>query len=78
MLENKKIEQAKAEFIQLIEAKQHTNEANYYLARIADSEQKINEALDYYVNVQSSSHFDASLERSSYLMAHNDRLDEML
>ena len=78
MLENKKIEQAKVEFIQLIEAKQHTNEANYYLARIADSEQKVNEAIDYYVNVQSSSHFDASLERSSYLMAHNDRLDEML
>lgn len=78
MLENKKIELAKNEFIQLIEAKQHTNEANYYLARIADSEQKVNEAIDYYLNVKPSSHYDASLERSCYLMAHNDRLDEML
>ena len=78
MLENQKVEEATETFNLLIEAQQHSNEANYYLARIADSEGKIDKAIEHYQQVKSGVHYELSLERSSYLMLHNDRKEEML
>lgn len=78
MLENKKVEEASAAFEQLIESNQHANEAYYYLARIADSQGNFNDAIDLYQKVSAGVHYEVSLERSSFLMVHNEQQDEML
>lgn len=79
MLENKKIEESKEAFFQLIELNHHADEAHYYLARIADSEGKVDEAIKHYHSVKpSNNHYEIALERSSFLMLHNGKQDELL
>src|SRR5690606_6020856 len=58
------------------EERQHTDEAHFYLARLADQEQEIDVALKHYDQVRSGTHFFTALGRSAYLLATTERLPE--
>ena len=53
----------------------HTNQAHFYLGRIADDRDKPNEALHHYRQVQGGSHFFSALARASFLEAEQGELD---
>jgi tetratricopeptide (TPR) repeat protein len=78
MLENNKIEQASAQFHELITQGVHANEANFYLGRIADSQEQPEQAIEFYSKVGASSHFEASIERASFLLVRSGQTEEMV
>ena len=78
MLENHKINEAKAEFLQLLKMGAHKNEAYFYLGRIADNEGNLEEAVNNYDKVTNSIHFEPATERSNFLLAKEGKVDEMI
>ena len=78
MLENNKIESAKVIFNELLAENQHSNEVHFYLGRIADQQKEIDEAIAHYKKIKDSPNYDAAIERISFLLAQQERIDEML
>ncbi len=78
MLENEKIEAAEIELQELIDNETHQNEANFYLGRIADQREDSDQAIAYYSEVKDGIHFESALERSSYLLTQQDKVDEAI
>ena len=78
MLENNKIEPAKVILSELLAENLHSNEVHFYLGRIADQQKKINEAIDHYKKIKDSPNYDAAIERISFLLAQEDKIDEMI
>ena len=77
-LENKNIEVARTELEELLEEGLHTNEANFYLGRIADNEKDYPAAIKYYQQVSQGVQFEPALERSSFLLTQEDKTDEAI
>ncbi|EDM46202.1 tetratricopeptide repeat protein [Marinobacter algicola] len=77
-LENDQIALAKEELTRLIEQGHHSDEAHYYLGRIADEENENEQAIGYYRNVEKGNYFFPALARASELMAEQGELDEAL
>ena len=79
MLENDKVDPAKITLLELLDAGVHQNEANFYLGRIADLNKNFPNAIKHYQQVKRSSHFEAALERSSFLLAKEEgKIDEAI
>jgi tetratricopeptide (TPR) repeat protein len=72
MLENQKIELARSTLLELLKTGVHSNEANFYLGRIADQKKDNLSAIKYYQQVKQSIHFEPALERSSFLLAKEE------
>lgn len=77
-LENDQIALAEEELTRLIEQDHHSDEAHYYLGRIADEENENEQAIGYYRNVEKGNYFFPALARASELMAEQGELDEAL
>ncbi len=77
-LENGELALARKELTQLISEGHHTDEAHYYLGRIADDEGKPKLAIGYYEQVEAGSHYFPALARASELRADAGQLDEAL
>ena len=75
-LENGDIEVAREDLVRLIEQGHHTNEAHYYLGRIADEAGNVERAIGYYEQVNEGTHFFPALSRLSLLKAQNGQLEE--
>lgn len=78
MLENNKIDAAKTILNKLLAENQHVNEVHFYLGRIADQQKKIDEAIRHYKKIQDSPNYDAAIERISYLLTQQEKIDEMI
>ena len=79
MIENKKIEPARTALLEILDSGAHQNEANFYLGRIADLNKDYPNAIKYYQQVTQSIHFEAALERSSFLLAKEEgKVDEAI
>lgn len=79
MLENQNAEGAKADLSKIIELESNQkNDAYYYLARIAEQEKDNERAIENYQKVSGGTHFNSSLERSSYLLGEAGRIDEAI
>ncbi len=77
-LENNKIKEARSIFQQLLAANHHPNESHFYLGRIADQEKKYDEAITHYKQIKESPNYDAAIERTSFLLAQQNKVDEMI
>ena len=77
-LENGETELAEKELTRLIEQGHHTNEAHYYLGRMADQNQRPEQAIGYYQNVESGNYYFPALARTSELKAERGDLDGAL
>tara|TARA_R110001592_G_scaffold52649_3_gene161222 strand:- start:1151 stop:2995 length:1845 start_codon:yes stop_codon:yes gene_type:complete len=77
-LENQKIEKAKIIFQELLSAGQHPNESHFYLGRIADQDKKYDEAIAHYKQIQESPNYEAAIERTSFLLTQQNKIDEMI
>ena len=77
-LENHKTDEAKKLFQELLDAGLHANETNFYLGRIADQEKNYDEAIEHYKQIKDSANYDAAIERISFLLAQQDKVDEMM
>lgn len=77
-LENQKVEEAKLLFEELLANNSHPNEARYYLARIAEQQKDIDSAISYFQAIEESPNYEASIERASFLLAQQNKIDEML
>ncbi len=77
-LENNQTELAEEELTRLIEQGHHTDEAHYYLGRIADEEDRPEQAIGFYSNVEKGNYYFPALARASELMAEQGDLDEAL
>lgn len=77
-LENGEAELAEKELTRLIEQGHHTNEAHYYLGRMADQNQRPEKAIGYYQNVESGNYYFPALARVSELKAEQGDLDGAL
>lgn len=77
-LENGEIDLAKNELTRLIEQGHHTDEAHYYLGRIADQDNNPEQAIGYYLNVESGNYYFPALARASELMAEEGDLEGAL
>lgn len=77
-LENQKTDEAKLLFEELLTGNSHPNEARYYLARIAEQQKDIDGAISYYQEIKESPNYEASIERASFLLAQQNKIDEML
>ena len=77
-LENDQIALAEEELTRLIEQGHHSDEAHYYLGRIADEEDENEQAIGYYRNVEKGNYYFPALARASELMAEQGELDEAL
>jgi len=77
-LENGETELAENELTRLIEQGHHTNEAHYYLGRMADQSDRPERAIGYYQNVESGSYYFPALARASELRAEQGDLDGAL
>ncbi|WP_245555281.1 tetratricopeptide repeat protein [Hahella ganghwensis] len=75
-LENGKLEIAQEQLEQLISEGQHLNEAHFYLGRIADQEDQVDEAIGHYQQVNRGGHYFNALARSAYLLIQSGRPDE--
>lgn len=60
---------------ELLSAGVHTNQAHFYLGRLADQRDNPDEALHHYRQVQSGNHFFQALSRASYIRAEQGELD---
>lgn len=78
MLENQKTEESQEIFTELTRVQSHQSDAYYYLGRIAEQQEKIDLAIDYYQQVSPGTHYNAAIERIIYLLATNDQLDKAL
>ncbi len=78
MLENGKEEASAKQLNELIAQQAHENEAHFYLARIADKNEDPDAAIAHYQQVKQGTHFESALERSSFLLSQQDKLDEAL
>jgi len=77
-LENEQTALAEEELTRLIEQGHHTDEAHYYLGRIADEENRTEQAIGFYNNVEKGNYYFPALARASELMAEQGDLDEAL
>ncbi|MBL3557267.1 MULTISPECIES: tetratricopeptide repeat protein [Marinobacter] len=77
-LENGQSALAEEELTRLIEQGHHTDEAHYYLGRIADEENNTEQAIGFYQNVERGNYYFPALARASELMAEQGQLDEAL
>ena len=77
-LENGQSALAEEELTRLIEQGHHTDEAHYYLGRIADEENNTEQAIGFYQNVERGNYYFPALARASELMAEEGELDEAL
>lgn len=75
-IENKQLDLARKELRELLDEGQHTDEAHFYLARIADQQNQVEQALEHYQQVGPSPHYLTALGRSAFLLAKADRLEE--
>ncbi|WP_097460825.1 tetratricopeptide repeat protein [Mangrovitalea sediminis] len=69
---------AKTELTELVTAGEHTNEAHYYLGRIADKNKDVKEAIDQYGQVEDGTQFFSALSRKSFLQAQEGNLQDAL
>lgn len=77
-LENEQTDLAEEELTRLIEQGHHSDEAHYYLGRIADEENENEQAIGYYRNVEKGNYYFPALARASELMAEQGELDQAL
>lgn len=77
-LENGETGVARNELTRLIEQGHHTNEAHYYLGRIADQNQRPEQAIGYYQNVESGNYYFPAIARASQLRAEQGDLEGAL
>lgn len=77
-LENHKTNEAKKLFQELLNAGLHPNETNFYLGRIADQAKNYDEAIEHYKQIKDSANYDAAIERISFLLAQQQKVDEMM
>lgn len=77
-LENQEFDLARAELQELLRMGQHANEAHFYLARIAEQQQRRDEAIQHYQQVTQGTHYFTSLGRSAFLLAQSGRLEQAL
>ena len=77
-LENGETGLAESELTRLIEQGHHTNEAHYYLGRIADQNDRSEQAIGYYQNVESGNYYFPALARASELKAEEGNLEGAL
>jgi tetratricopeptide (TPR) repeat protein len=77
-LENGQAALAEEELTRLIEQGHHTDEAHYYLGRIADEQNENERAIGYYRNVEKGNYYFPALARASELMAEQGELDKAL
>lgn len=78
MVENEKTEKAQEYFTELTRVESHQADAYYYLGRIAEQQDKTDQAIEYYQQVTPGTHYNAAIERITYLLATNDQLDKAL
>jgi tetratricopeptide (TPR) repeat protein len=78
MLENKKVEEAKSAFETLTASPTLSSDAYYYLGRIAEQQDELEQAIKHYQNVTPSSHYNTAIERYVYLLSKQERMDEAL
>lgn len=77
-LENGQIELARKDLTRLIEQGHHTSEAHYYLGRIADDENRTEQAIGYYRRVEEGNYYFPALARASALLAEQGELESAL
>lgn len=77
-LENNQVDLARRDLTRLIEQGYHTNEAHFYLGKIADAENDPEQAIGYYEQVEEGSHYFPALARVSELKAQAGDLDGAL
>lgn len=77
-LENNEAELATDDLNELIAQGHHVDEANFYLGKIADDEQRPQEAIGYYERVAKGSHYFPALSRASALRAEAGDIDGAL
>lgn len=77
-LENGENDLAENELTRLIEQGHHTNEANYYLGRIADQADRTEQAIGFYQAVKSGNYYFPALARASELRAQQGDLEGAL
>tara|TARA_R110002072_G_scaffold301462_2_gene481256 strand:+ start:16418 stop:18253 length:1836 start_codon:yes stop_codon:yes gene_type:complete len=77
-LENNKTNDAKLIFNKLLDDKLHPNEAHFYLGRIAEQEKDIDSAIAHYQQIQESQNYGASIERVSFLLAQQNKIEQMM
>jgi tetratricopeptide (TPR) repeat protein len=77
-LENGETGVARDELTRLIEQGHHTNEAHYYLGRIADQNGRPAQAIGYYQNVEAGNYFFPAIARASELRAEQGDLEGAL
>ncbi|MDI9246186.1 tetratricopeptide repeat protein [Marinobacter sp. CHS3-4] len=73
-LENGETKLAEEELTRLIEQGHHSNEAHYYLGRIADQNNRPEQAIGFYQNVESGTYYFPALARASELKAEQGDL----
>lgn len=76
MLENKKVDAAATSLEELLQKGYHSNEANFYLGRIADQREEVDKAVGYYLAIDGGMHFNPALERAGYLLMKAQRFEE--
>lgn len=74
-LENDHLDTAQNLLNKLLTEGVHTNQAHFYLGRLADKRDNANEALHHYSQVQSGNHFFQALSRASYIRAEQGELE---
>lgn len=74
-LENDHLDTARTHLNELLTEGIHTNQAHFYLGRLADKRDNPNEALHHYTQVQAGNHFFQALARASFLRAEQGELE---
>ncbi|MDX1599477.1 MAG: tetratricopeptide repeat protein [Marinobacter sp.] len=77
-LENGQTDLARQDLTRLVQQGHHTNEAHYYLGRIADEENNPEQAIGYYRSVEEGNYYFPALARASALLAEQGELDTAL
>ncbi|WP_336367180.1 tetratricopeptide repeat protein [Marinobacter sp. C2H3] len=77
-LENGEKDTARDELTSLVERGHHSNEASYYLGRIAESDGNKDGAIGFYQSVEQGSFYFPALARASALLVEQGRADEAL
>lgn len=78
ILENKKVDEAKASLNELLALGAHTNEVHFYLGRIEDQQGNIETAIKHYLAINAGTHREPSLERAGYLLMKEGKFDEAI
>lgn len=77
-IENGEIALATQDLNELIDQGHHVDEARFYLGKIADDEQRVQDAIGYYEEVGKGSHYFPALSRASALRAQSGDIDGAL